>query len=217
MSKKYTAEILGTFILVFSGCGAAVVNDVREGMISHAGVALVWGMVVMSLIYALGDISGAHINPAVTIGFWVAKRFEAKYVIPFIVCQCIGATMAAIFLKILFPDHPTLGSTLPYDGSVWQSFVLEVVLSFMLMFVILCVSSGAKEKGIMAGAAIGSVVGFEAMFGGPISGASMNPARSMGPAIISGNTQHLWIYLVATILGMLAAVPICQLICNGDD
>jgi aquaporin Z len=212
--KKYVAETIGTFALVFAGTGAIVVNDVSQGAISHAGIALTFGLVVMAMIYAIGDVSGAHINPAVTIAFWVAKRFDGRQVVPYIVAQLLGAFAASGVLRVLFLEHDTLGATLP-TGPWWQSFVFEVLLTFILMFVILNVSTGAKEKGIMAGAAIGGVVAFEAMFAGPICGASMNPARTVAPALISSNLEHMWLYVVAPVLGALLAVPGCR--CIQED
>ena len=203
--KNYIIELIGTFFLVFVGCGAMVINTEMGGVISHVGVAMSWGLIVMVLIYTVGDISGAHLNPAVTIGFLVAKRFNIKEVIPYILAQLLGALIAAYSLKVLFPLNDTLGASLP-SGSWQQSFIFETILTFLLMFVILNVSTGAKEKGIMAGAAIGATVGLEAMFAGPVCGASMNPVRSIGPAIASGHTEHLWVYVVATILGAIMAV-----------
>ncbi|MGE3316435.1 MAG: MIP/aquaporin family protein [Planctomycetaceae bacterium] len=203
--RKYVAEAIGTFALVFAGTGAIVINDVSRGAITHVGIALTFGLIVMAMIYALGEISGAHLNPAVTIGFLTARCFSPASAIPYIIAQLVGAFAASGLLRVLFLDHPTLGSTLP-AGPWWQSFILEVVLTFLLMFVILNVSTGAKEKGIMAGAAIGATVGLEAMFAGPICGASMNPARSLAPALVSGNLRDVWIYIVATILGAVLAV-----------
>lgn len=203
--KKYIVELIGTYFLIFVGCGAMVINTEMNGVITHAGVAMSWGLIVMVLIYSLGEISGAHLNPAVTIGFLVAKRFKWKEVTPYVFSQLVGALLAAYSLKLLFPNNETLGASLP-SGTWQQSFVFEAILTFLLMYVILNVSSGAKEKGIMAGAAIGATVGLEAMFAGPICGASMNPARSFAPAIVSGQTQYLWVYLIATILGALLAV-----------
>lgn len=207
--KRYVAEAIGTFGLVFAGTGAIVINDAAEGAVTHVGIALTFGLVVMAMIYAVGDISGAHINPAVTIGFFTARRLEPALVAPYIIAQLIGAIAASGLLRVLFLDHPTLGATLP-AGPWWQSFILEVVLTFLLMFVILNVSTGAKEKGIMAGAAIGGTVGLEAMFAGPICGASMNPARSLAPALVSGNVRDVWIYVAATVLGAVLAVTGCQ-------
>lgn len=204
--NKYLAELLGTFALVFAGTGAIVINDVSGGTVTHVGIALTFGLVVMAMIYAIGDISGAHINPAVTIAFWVARRLPGRAVGPYIAAQCAGAFAASAVLLVLFPTHKTLGATIP-AGPVMQSFVLEVILTAILMFVILTVATGPKEKGLMAGIAIGGVVGFEAMFAGPICGASMNPARSLAPAIIGGHFDALWIYLTAPVLGALIAIP----------
>ena len=209
--KKYIAEAIGTFSLVFAGTGAIVVNDVSNGVITHVGIALTFGLIVMAMIYAIGDVSGAHINPAVTIAFWVARRFDGKEVLPFIASQLAGAFAASGLLSVMFLEHANLGATLP-AGPWLQSFIFEIVLTFILMFVILNVSTGAKEKGIMAGAAIGSVVALEAMFAGPICGASMNPARSIAPAVVSGELTHFWIYLVAPVIGALLAVPGCRCI-----
>ncbi len=206
--KKYIAEVLGTFALVLTGCGAIVVDGTTGGTITHSGIALTFGLIVMAIIYALGDVSGAHINPAATVGFWWAGRFEGRQVLPYVAAQSLGAIAAASILRLLFVDHETLGATLP-SGTWWQSFVLEVLLTWLLMFVVLNVSTGAKEKGIMAGAAIGGVVALEAMFAGPICGASMNPARSLGPALVSGQTQLLWIYLAAPLIGSTLAVFSC--------
>jgi len=206
--KRLFAEFLGTFALVFAGTGAIVVNQFTGGIIGHAGIALVFGLIVMAMIYTFGDISGAHLNPAVTLGFVVAGRFAWKSFPGYIAAQLAGAFAASGLLKILFPGNPTLGATLP-SGSWQQSFILEIVLTAILMLVILSVSTGAKEKGVTAGIAIGAVVAMAAMFAGPICGASMNPARSLAPAIVSGNFQFLWLYPVATVLGALIAVPLC--------
>lgn len=204
--RKYLAELLGTFGLVFAGTGAIVVND-TFGSVSHVGIALTFGFIVMAMIYAIGEVSGAHINPAVTIAFWVSGKFPAKHVAPYVVAQVVGALLASVVLRVLFPEHGNLGSTLP-AGSWQQSFVFEFILTAMLMFVILRVSTGSRETGIMAGAAIGATVGLEAMFAGPVCGASMNPVRSLAPAVVSGTMGHLWVYLVATVLGALLAVAI---------
>ena len=213
--KNYISELIGTFFLVFAGCGAMVVNTYTGGVLGHVGVALTWGLIVMVIIYSIGDTSGAHLNPAVTIAFWVAKRFKGKEVFPYVISQLLGAFIASLALRYLFPADETLGASLP-SGSWQQSFIFEVILTFLLMFVILNVSTGAKEKGIMAGSAIGATVGLEAMFAGPICGASMNPARSIGPAVVSGHTEHLWVYIVATILGAVLAVLSCKLTRNEN-
>lgn len=205
--KKPLSEFLGTFAMVFAGTGAIVINQHSGGVIGHAGIAMVFGLIVLAMIYTFGDISGAHLNPAVTLGFAAAGRFPLKEVPIYITAQLAGAFTASFILKFLFPENLTLGATLP-TGSVSQSFILEVILTTILMLVILSVSTGSKEKGITAGIAIGAVVALEAMFAGPVCGASMNPARSLAPAIVSGHFQHLWLYLVATILGALIAVPL---------
>ena len=209
--KKIVSEFFGTFALVFAGTGAIVINDVSGGVIGHVGIALTFGLVVLAMIYALGDISGAHLNPAVTLGFFAAGRFERRQLLPYIISQCLGALAASLLLRLLFLKHSTLGATLP-AGPQLQSFVLEFVLTAVLMFVILSVSTGAKEKGITAGIAVGAVIGLEALFAGPICGASMNPARSLAPAVVSGHLAELWIYLAAPVLGACSAVLLCRCI-----
>jgi len=205
--KKYVAEFLGTYALVFAGTGAIVIDQETHGSITHVGVAITFGLIVMSMIYALGDISGAHLNPAVSIAFTAAKKFPAKELFPYIISQLSGAVAASLTLKYLFPGNQFLGATIP-AGSDLQSFILEFILTFFLMLVIINVAKGSKEQGMFAGLAIGSVVALEAMFAGPICGASMNPARSFAPAVVSGHTEHLWVYLFATTLGAVSAVPI---------
>ena len=207
--NKLIAECFGTFCLVLAGTGAIIINDLSGGSITHVGVALTFGLIVMAMIHTVGDVSGAHLNPAVTLAFWTAKRFPGNQVLPYLGSQVTGALLASGLLRLLFPAHATLGATLP-TGSVGQSFVLEVVLTLILMFVILSVSHGAKEKGLNAAGAIGATVALEAMFAGPICGASMNPARSLAPAVVSGHLEHLWIYLTATLLGAQGAVPLCR-------
>lgn len=206
--NKCVAEGVGTFALVFVGTGAIVTNDLYGGLVTHVGISFAFGVTVMVVIYAIGDRSGAHINPAVTLAFWVAKRLPGREVPGYLAAQFCGAFLASALLRTLFSAHQTLGATVP-AGSVWQSFMLEVVLSFLLMFVILCISTGAKEKGITAGAAIGGVVLVEAMFAGPVSGASMNPARSLAPALVSGDIGPVWIYLAAPCVGAILAVFAC--------
>lgn len=210
--KHLVAEAFGTFWIVFAGTGAIVIGETTHA-IPHVGVALVFGLVVFAMIAALGDISGAHLNPAVTIGFFLARRLPGQDVVPYISCQIAGALIASLILHWLFPTNETLGATHP-SGTFLQSWVLEVILSLGLMFVILSVSTGAKEKGITAGLAIGSVVGLEALFAGPISGASMNPARSLAPAIVSGNIDNLVLYLTAPVVGAALAVALC--ICTRE-
>jgi aquaporin Z len=209
--NKYLAELLGTFILLFCGTGAVIIDQQFNGAVTHIGVAITWGFIVMAMIYALGDISGAHMNPAVTIAFTIAGRFQAKQVLPYIISQVAGALLASITLHYLFPANETLGTTLP-AGSEMQSFILEFLLTFFLMLVVINVATGSKEQGMFAGLAIGSVVLLEAMFAGPVCGASMNPARSMAPAFISGHTEHLWIYIVAPTAGAAFAIPIYKIL-----
>ncbi|BCU79838.1 aquaporin [Luteolibacter sp. LG18] len=206
--KRLLAEFLGTFILLFAGTGAIVINQASGGAIGHPGIALVFGLVVLAMIHTFGDVSGAHLNPAVSLGFAVAGRFPWRDLPGYVAAQFAGAFAASGLLKLLFPASATLGATLP-AGSGTQSFILEIVLTAILMLVILSVSTGAKEKGITAGIAIGSVIALEAMFAGPICGASMNPARSLAPALVSGHFEHLWLYPVATVLGALIAIPLC--------
>jgi aquaporin NIP len=209
--RKYLAEIIGTFALVFCGTGAIVINQQSGGVITHAGVAVTFGLVVAAMIYSIGDISGAHLNPAVTIAFWVAKVFPGKEILPYILSQGIGAFIASFTLKFLFPGNETLGSTIP-TGSAMQSFVLEFILTFILMFVILNVAKGSKEQGMFAGLAIGSVVLLEAMFAGPVCGASMNPIRSISPAVVSGHMEHLWVYVLAPVFGAVFGVILWKML-----
>jgi aquaporin Z len=206
--RKLAAEFLGTFALVFAGTGAVVVND-ATGAVTHVGIALTFGLIVLAMIYTLGDVSGCHINPAVTLGFFLARRFAGRWVVPYILSQCLGAFLASFALRLLFPTQANLGATLPHAGDTVLSFVMEFVLTFMLMFVILNVSTGAKEKGVMAGVAVGSVIALEALFAGPITGASMNPARSLAPAVVSWRLESLWVYLTAPVLGAAGGVVGC--------
>ncbi|MCF8278652.1 MAG: MIP family channel protein [Flavobacteriales bacterium] len=208
MTRKLLAEILGTFGLVFTGCGAVVVNDLTGGAIGHLGICTVFGLVVMVIVYSFGDVSGAHVNPAVTIAFWLSGRFPFKEVAPYIAAQCLGSIAAAALLLYLFPADSTSLATTLVSGSVMQSFVLELVITFLLMLIIIMVATGSKEVGTLAGIAIGAAVAVLALLAGPISGASMNPARSLGPALVSGNLQHLWVYFAAPIIGAALAVPV---------
>ena len=203
--NKYIAEAIGTFALVFCGTGAIIIDGVSGGALGTVGIAITFGLIVMAMIAAVGEVSGAHFNPAVTIGFWLTKRFETKQVIPYVLAQTIGAFIASGILSFLFPDSLTLGETLP-AGPWMQTFVLEIILTFFLMFVILNVAIGSKEQGIIASIAIGATVLLEALFAGPITGASMNPIRSIAPAIVNMNLEHLWMYIVAPIIGSILAV-----------
>ncbi len=204
MQKKILAEFLGTFAMIFCGCGAIII-DQQTQLITHLGVSLVFGFVVSAMIFTFGEISGAHFNPVVTIAFWLSKRLNRPEVIPFISAQFSGAIVASLILKCLFPANETLGETIP-AGDILQSFILEIIITFLLVLVILNVSIGSKEKGITAAIAIGSTVGLCALFAGPVSGASMNPFRSLAPAICSLQFKNIWIYLTAPLIGSVIAV-----------
>jgi aquaporin NIP len=205
--RKYVAEYLGTFALIFCGTGAIIINQQTGGTVTHAGIAITFGLIVMAMIYSFGGISGAHFNPAVTIAFTLAKKFPLQQLAPYIIAQLTGAISASLVLKYLFPENLLLGSTQP-AGTEMQSLILEFILTFFLMLVIMNVAHGSKEQGMFAGMAIGFVVLLEAMFAGPVSGASMNPARSIAPALCSGNLQHLWIYIIAPVAGASLSVPV---------
>ena len=206
-NNKIVSEIFGTFALVFAGTGAIIINAESGGAITHLGVALTFGLIVLAMIYTLGDVSGAHMNPAVTVAFAVKGVFPWSEVLGYVFAQCGGAILASLALHFLFPQNPTLGATLP-AGSVLQSFIMEFILTGLLMFVILNVSHGAKEKGITAGIVIGSTIALEALFAGPICGASMNPARSLAPALVSGHFEQMWIYILAPVAGAISAIPL---------
>lgn len=209
--RKVFAEFLGTYALVFAGTGAIVIDQQFHEAITHVGIAITFGLIVMSMIYAFGDISGAHLNPAVSIAFVAAKRFPVKLLAPYIVGQLSGAVLASFTLRLMFPDNQLLGATMP-SGSELQSFIMELILTFFLMLVIINVAAGSKEQGMFAGLAIGSVVSLEAMFAGPVCGASMNPARSIAPALVSGHMEHLWLYVAAPVAGAVLAVLVFQLL-----
>ncbi|AMV33689.1 Aquaporin Z [Pirellula sp. SH-Sr6A] len=205
--QRLVAECFGTYSLVLAGTGAIVINHVSHGQITHVGIAITFGLIVLALIYAIGEISGCHLNPAVTAGLFLSGRFGRGLVVPYMLSQIAGACLASLTMRALFPDHRTLGATLP-SGSILQSFVLELNLTLLLMFVILCVTRKESPNGMIAGIAIGSVIALEAMFAGPISGASMNPARSIGPALITMNLTSLWVYIIAPCIGSALAVPL---------
>lgn len=200
MRRLFLAEVIGTASLVFAGCGAIVVNELRQGAVTHVGISLVFGLIVLAMIYTVGEVSGAHLNPAVTLGFWWAGRLPASAVPGYLAAEFLGSLIGAGLLKLLFPESVLLGGTHP-SGTALQSCVLELLLTFLLMFVVLSVSRGAKEKGLTAGIVVGSVIALEALFAGPISGASMNPVRSFAPAVLSGSVGDLWIYFVGPIAG----------------
>ena len=209
--KRYISEFIGTFAMIFCGTGAMTINEVTGGDVTHVGIAMTWGLIVMAMIYAFGETSGAHFNHAVSIAFAHAKKFSWREVPKYIIAQILGAFSASLILWFLFPSSEILGATIP-TVDVWRAFVLEFLLTFFLMVVIINVSTGSKEIGAVAGIAIGAVVLLEAMFAGPITNASMNPARSIAPAFVSGNLQHLWMYIIAPILGALLAVVSCKMV-----
>ncbi|WP_075590649.1 aquaporin [Labilibacter marinus] len=208
--NKYISELIATYALIFFGSGAIIINTTSGGLLTHLGVAIAFGVVVMALIYGFGETSGCHINPAVTLAFWYAGTFPGKQVLPYIIFQAIGAFLASLTLKILFPDQEFLGGTLP-AGTAMQSFVIEIILTFFLMLVVINVATGSKEVGTLAGIAIGGIVLLEALVFGPITGASMNPIRSLAPAIVSGKLQHIWVYLSAPIIGALLAIMVYKI------
>ncbi len=209
--RTYISECIGTFSLIFCGTGAMTINEVTGGDVTHVGIAITWGLIVMAMIYAFGEISGAHFNPAVTIAFAYAKKFKWTEVPKYILAQATGAILASGALYFLFPESEFLGGTIPIVDSM-RAFILELLLTYFLMVVIINVSTGSKETGTMAGIAIGGVVLLEAMFAGPITKASMNPIRSLAPAIFSGNWEQQWLYFIAPVIGALLAVMTCKLV-----
>jgi len=199
MVRALAAEAIGTFALVFAGCGAIMV-DAKTHDLGHVGVAITFGLVIMFGIYAVGHISGAHFNPSVTFAFALTRKFPWSRTAFYWAAQIAGALAAAALLRTSLGDRADIGATLPSD-SQGQAFVWELVLTFFLMFVITAVATDTRAVGEAAAIAIGGTVGLDAMFGGPISGASMNPARSIGPALVSGNLHALWLYLAAPLAG----------------
>lgn len=199
--NKYLAEFIGTFALIFLGTGAIVINEITHGAVSHLGVCLVFGLVVMVIVHTLGGISGGHVSPAVTWGLYLAKRFPGGEVVPYMVSQMAGALSASLCLKLFFPEHPTLGLTAPMHSSI-SAFWFEIFLTAFLMLVILRMASVPKESGNLAGITIGAIVACDALVGGPFTGASMNPFRSLAPAIAVGNFNHIWVYLTAPFIGV---------------
>jgi MIP family channel proteins len=213
--REALAEGIGTFILVFAGTGAVMVNDISGGAITHLGISFVFGAVVAALIYSIGHLSGAHFNPAVTLAFWTSGFFPKRRVLIYIMAQLLGAICASSLLLSSLGRVANLGATLPLNGNWWQSLLLETVLTFILMFVILGSGLDRRAHINFAGLAIGLTVGLEAAFMGPITGASMNPARSLGPAMVGGIWQYHWVYWVAPILGAQLAVVVYRQLSNG--
>jgi aquaporin NIP len=196
---RLLAEAIGAFALVFAGCGAIMV-DAKTGSLGQVGIALTFGLVVMAMVYAVGHVSGAHLNPAVSVAFAVTRHFPWSGVAAYVVAQVAGATAAAAVLRGSLGDRASLGATLP-SGSTGQAFVWELILTFVLMFVIMAVATDTRAVGEAAAIAIGGTVALDALFGGPVTGASMNPARSLGPALVSGELEALWVYLAAPTAG----------------
>ncbi|MGH3081593.1 MAG: MIP family channel protein [Gaiellaceae bacterium] len=210
LARLLAAEFVGTFALVFAGCGGIMV-DTKTGALGHVGVALSFGLVIMAMIYAVGHISGAHFNPAVTLAFTLSRHFPRPHALAYWTAQLLGALTAALLLRGSLGDIADIGATLP-SGSQGQSFLWELVMSFFLMFVIMAVATDTHAVGEAAAIAIGGTIALDAMFGGPISGASMNPARSIAPALVSGNLHALWLYILAPILGASLGALTYQLI-----
>jgi aquaporin NIP len=212
LRRRAGAEGIATFALVFAGCGAVVANAAYDGALGSVGVALVFGLVIMAMIYATGHLCGAHINPAVTLAFTLTRHFPARDAVTYVAAQLAGATLAALLLLAIWPDKPAeLGATVPTVGAA-SAFVYELVLTAFLMFVIMAVATDTRAVGAAAAIAIGGTVGLDALFGGPVTGASMNPARSFGPALASGEWREFWIYLAAPALGAAVGAFAYQLI-----
>jgi MIP family channel proteins len=218
-ARRLVAESIGTFFLVLVGPGAVMVHAASNGAISHAGVALAFAFVVIAMIFALGHISGAHINPAVTLGFWSVRRFPSRDVVPYIAAQCIGAIAASAILRSVLGTVGQMGATVPahaFGIGAGSAFAIEWLLSFALMLVIMAVATDERVAAGFAGIAVGLTVGFCAMMGGPLTGASMNPARSLGPAVVGGMWDAHWVYWLAPITGMVVAAR-CYEALRGVD
>ncbi len=212
--RETLAEALGTFILIFTGTGAIMVNEISGGVITHLGISFIFGAVVAALIYGLGHISQAHFNPAVTLAFWSSGFFPKHRVLPYILAQCSGAIAASVILLMTLGRISNLGATVPLKGNWSQSFILEIIITFILMLVILGSGLDRRAPVGFAGIAIGLTVALEAAFMGPITGASMNPARSLGPALVSGIWEAHWIYWIAPIFGAQLAVIVYRVLSN---
>ena len=212
---RYWSEFIGTFALVFVGTGAIASDAVFGGVVSSLGVALAFGLTVMIMIYAVGDVSGAHFNPAVSLGFWWAGRLERAELGRYVGSQAAGEVAASLCLRVLLPESPTLGVTLP-QVALGAAFAVEVAISFLLMFVILQLVLGSPSPKGVVGAAVGATIVCAALFAGPLTGASMNPARSLGPALVSGQLEGLWLFLLAPPIGALLAVQGCRATRSGD-
>lgn len=213
--RESIAEAVGTFILVFAGTGAVMVDKISDGAVTHLGISFVFGAIVAALIYTLGHISGAHFNPAVTLAFCTSGFFPSRRVLPYILAQCLGSIAASGTLMLALGNVANLGATLPRQDNWLQAFVLEIILTFILMLVILGSGLDRRSPVGFAGLSIGLTVGLEAAFMGPITGASMNPVRSLAPAVVGGIWQHQWLYWVAPIVGAQIAVLVYRQLSNG--
>jgi aquaporin NIP len=212
LARRAAAEGFAAFALVFAGCGAIVANAANDGALGAVGVSLTFGLIVMAMIYATGHLSGAHINPAVTIAFTLTRHFPAREAAAYIAAQVAGAIAAALVLLAVWPDQPAqLGATIP-SVAIGSAFVYETILTAFLMFVIVAVATDTRAVGAAAAIAIGGTVGLDALFGGPVTGASMNPARSLGPALAAGEWTDLWVYLTAPVLGAAIGAVAYQLV-----
>jgi MIP family channel proteins len=214
--RRASAEALAAFALVFAGCGAIVANAKYDSTLGSVGVSLVFGLIIMAMIYATGHLSGAHINPAVTIAFTLTRHFSPREAVAYIAAQLAGATAGALALLAVWTDKPAhLGATVP-SVATGSAFVYELLLTGVLMFVIMAVATDARAVGAAAAIAIGGTVGLDALFGGPVTGASMNPARSFGPALVSGTWTDFWVYLAGPVLGAALGALAYQLIRGGS-
>lgn len=210
-ARQLAAEAVGTFGLVFAGTGAVVIDAETGGRVGHVGIGLTFGLVIMVMIYAVGHVSGAHFNPAVTLAFAVGRHFPWSLVPRYWAAQLLGGVIASATLRGMFGETGGLGVTMP-RGSAGRSFLLELVLTFLLMFVITSVATDVRAVGQAAAIAIGGTIGLEALFAGPISGASMNPARSLAPALVSGTWTDQWLYVAGPALGAVAGVLVYQFV-----
>ncbi|MCR9145559.1 MAG: MIP family channel protein [bacterium] len=214
--SQYLAEFIGTFFLVFFGCGAVIVSEVSNPGVSPF-IPIVFGGAVAVMIYAVGHISGAHFNPAVTLAFWLTGRLAFVRVPGYIVAQCLGAIAASAVHAVLWGADHSFGAT-AFSSGIPAAVIMELILSFALMFVIISVATDARAVGELAGLAIGTTVAICAFTGGPLTGASMNPARSLGPALLAGEMTGLWLYLIVPILGACAGALVYERIrCERDD
>jgi MIP family channel proteins len=214
--RRAGAEAVGVFALVFAGCGAIITEAEHPGTLGTMGIALVFGLIIMAMVYATGHLSGAHLNPAVTIAFLTTRHLPRSDALTYLLAQLVGTLLAAGLLAAIWPSEPAaLGTTVPTVG-VGSALAYEAVLTALLMFVIMAVATDTRAVGAGAAIAIGGTVGLDALFGGPITGASMNPARSIGPALVSGELHDLWIYILAPLVGATIGALAYQLI-RGED